>query len=1202
MAGQLHRFSNQAVTYLGSAISSTDTEIVVVNILKFPHPPFEVTCGQEVMRVTAVDDQTNTLTVVRGREGTTAVLHAAGDPIAHTVTRDGLLDVLDNNGIANAALSFSATDTEAPGSGTVYLAPLQGNNISLWDTLENRWRKFTLDIAPNVSANEVAGKCVDVFAYWNEATQAVALQKVVWDRDTGRPSGYDLVRVDGVMVSQHSTAWRHVGTYQMLANSAVALSSHTPSLSGTSTLELPRYGKNILRVDPPINGYEIHGVEPIADGDTVYLLNISETDTFYLKHTSVTAPSGSKLLVLDLDDYPVFPLGGVTLVYDATSSGYRVLGACCTTTTTTTTTTTSTTTSTTTTSGPTTTTTSTTTSTTTTTASPYPLPATCLKSLTYVRSSSNTNGISGNHFEFSDDGTNWYVVSSVLPKSVANSTYTFRLQNTSTHPFRLFDTDGFNRLVPSATNPASGNVADGFWSGDVVLTVTLEEKAPFSYDCSLHGYESGIGEDAIIYDPVCTYCAQPDMFIRLNMDPDTLPPPPAWPSNVPEVQMQFTNPPGEATGGDVYRTSLQFSGMSGVIAGLKITLHDVSSFSSSGTSVLMLKAPSGKDVLLAGALANNGNITEQTYVFTNDSGDSLFSFGSGGNFRPNPNGNQNVTYWPDSSAPFGTTLTDLFGDSPNGEWKLGMIADTGSGSRILRVPSWSVEILTSTNESHTVRATDPQSGGYTPVNAWPYEADTELQDLEELGGVNYFTSTVDAGETRYYRFRSKYSANYYLWAGGQNSGGVKLEIFRNWNASGSPSVTYTNLYDSSQKRLACDAGEFIVFKFTNTSIVFKYITLKLQTPGVHYEMSANETDWYLPERWKFGGANPTGPATYNLNLKYLKNSKFAMKMTGAFSPVWSGGSGIGTVSSNSVNYYYFDSTKAATQELSFTMGGTSPLIRYITTITGTLVIQNDDLDDNRQSIIYGAGCFGDDPVPDTTSPPTTTLAPWVAGYYCVNDSYQGTTGCSYISTRPPANPLVTYTGPYVSSGACNVACASLGTTTTTTAAPTTTSAPSYYLCEEYRSPISDDRHYTCRETAGPAYILLNGYQYTKNGVVTVEDCGNCPPTTTTTTTTTAAPTTTTTTTGSATTTTTAAPATTTTTSTTTSTSTTSTTAAPSYRYNCEVVATTGNSFIYGCVSTGSYTVGTYASEQDCLNAGCGSGGGGGGVTSTSPPG
>jgi len=1049
MAGQLHRFSNQAVTYLGSAISSTDTEIVVVNILKFPHPPFEVTCGQEVMRVTAVDDQTNTLTVVRGREGTTAVLHAAGDPIAHTVTRDGLLDVLDNNGIANAALSFSATDTEAPGSGTVYLAPLQGNNISLWDTLENRWRKFTLDIAPNVSANEVAGKCVDVFAYWNEATQAVALQKVVWDRDTGRPSGYDLVRVDGVMVSQHSTAWRHVGTYQMLANSAVALSSHTPSLSGTSTLELPRYGKNILRVDPPINGYEIHGVEPIADGDTVYLLNISETDTFYLKHASVTAPSGSKLLVLDLDDYPVFPLGGVTLVYDATSSGYRVLGACCTTTTTTTTTTTSTTTSTTTTSGPTTTTTSTTTSTTTTTASPYPLPATCLKSLTYVRSSSNTNGISGNHFEFSDDGTNWYVVSSVLPKSVANLTYTFRLQNTSTHPFRLFDTDGFNRLVPSATNPASGNVADGFWSGDVVLTVTLEEKAPFSYDCSLHGYESGIGEDAIIYDPVCTYCAQPDMFIRLNMDPDTLPPPPAWPSNVPEVQMQFTNPPGEATGGDVYRTSLQFSGMSGVIAGLKITLHDVSSFSSSGTSVLMLKAPSGKDVLLAGALANNGNITEQTYVFTNDSGDSLFSFGSGGNFRPNPNGNQNVTYWPDSSAPFGTTLTDLFGDSPNGEWKLGMIADTGSGSRILRVPSWSVEILTSTNESHT---------------------------LEELGGVNYFTSTVDAGETRYYRFRSKYSANYYLWAGGQNSGGVKLEIFRNWNASGSPSVTYTNLYDSSQKRLACDAGEFIVFKFTNTSIVFKYITLKLQTPGVHYEMSANETDWYLPERWKFGGANPTGPATYNLNLKYLKNSKFAMKMTGAFSPVWSGGSGIGTVSSNSVNYYYFDSTKAATQELSFTMGGTSPLIRYITTITGTLVIQNDDLDDNRQSIIYGAGCFGDDPVPDTTSPPTTTLA--------------------------------------------------------TTAAPTTT----------------------------------------------------------------------TTTTGSATTTTTAAPATTTTTSTTTSTSTTSTTAAPSYRYNCEVVATTGNSFIYGCVSTGSYTVGTYASEQDCLNAGCGSGGGGGGVTSTSPPG
>jgi hypothetical protein len=787
-----------------------------------------------------------------------------------------------------------------------------------------------------------------------------------------------------------------------------------------------------------------------------------------------------------------------------------------------------------------------------------------LPEITYVRAVNANNG--SYRFEFSGNNTNWYEITSASPKWVANKTYLFHLTNGSAHPWRVFDSQGFSRLVKTATNGASGNVADGFYGGDVTLTVTLNDNAPFSFDCGTHNQESQ--NNAFLYNGTCTECAQPNMYVRLNMDPATLPAPPAWPSNVPEVQVRFRNDgdfyfgPPDSVGNALARGKIDFPNTAGVISGLVLRLYGVTASQATTSTVILLRSPTGKDLLVAGQLPVPQNNTGVDYTINNDSGNALLSFGTTGSFRPNPNSNQGENYWTDSSSPYGTTFPDLFSDSPTGEWTLGLISNKTGGTAEVKIKSWSLEILVSTGESHTVWSIDRQEAGNSALSAWPYQPDTVIQN-GSIDGFTVYPTTLGANSVSYFRFRSQYVANYYLNAGGLNTGGVRLDIYRNWNASGSPDTTYTNLFDSQQKRLSCTSGEFITFKFTNTVDSSKQIRLKMQTPGVHYEISADEQNWFMPSRWKWGGSSATAAATYNLNLKRLINSKFAIRLlegtvTTSFSPM-PGGGGIGQVVSESNTFYYYDSIKSDTQELVFTMGGSSPATRHMETLTGVLHTENDANDPERQSIKYDSACRGGNPPEDTTPPPTTTGQPWVAGYYCVNDTYQSTKTCNYIDSRPAENPLVTYTGPYASLSACNTACLSTtaAPTTTTTSAPTTTT------------------------TAAPTTSTTTTSTTTTSTTTTTTS-------TTTTTTTTPAPTTS----GPTPSPTTSEP---TQSPTTTASGTTGdptittqpgTTGAPSYRYNCQVVAISASNFFYDCVSTGSTTNGTFASLVDCQNSGC----------------
>lgn len=111
MAEQL---ANLARTTLNGAIDDDDTSIVVTDGSVFPSSGiFRVNIEDEILKVTA--RSSNTLTAVRGAEGTAAASHGNGAAVTGVVTRDALLRLGSRTVLAGAHGSRAAAAEENEG-------------------------------------------------------------------------------------------------------------------------------------------------------------------------------------------------------------------------------------------------------------------------------------------------------------------------------------------------------------------------------------------------------------------------------------------------------------------------------------------------------------------------------------------------------------------------------------------------------------------------------------------------------------------------------------------------------------------------------------------------------------------------------------------------------------------------------------------------------------------------------------------------------------------------------------------------------------------------------------------------------------------------------------------------------------------------------------------------------------------------------
>jgi hypothetical protein len=86
------QYKNLDTTTLNGAINNSTTSVVVADGSVFPSTgTFRINIENEIMKVTG--RSTNTLTVVRGQEGTTAASHADGVKVSGVLTKDALLNL-----------------------------------------------------------------------------------------------------------------------------------------------------------------------------------------------------------------------------------------------------------------------------------------------------------------------------------------------------------------------------------------------------------------------------------------------------------------------------------------------------------------------------------------------------------------------------------------------------------------------------------------------------------------------------------------------------------------------------------------------------------------------------------------------------------------------------------------------------------------------------------------------------------------------------------------------------------------------------------------------------------------------------------------------------------------------------------------------------------------------------------------------------
>lgn len=138
MAEQL---ANNASTTLNGAINNSVTSVVVTDGSKFPSTGnFRILVGTELMLVTA--RSSNTLTVTRGIESTTAASHADLDIVDHVYTKGSLDQILADY----SQIGGYASRPSSPRKGTIYTAT---DIDARWFYNGSSWDMIWPTIVPN---------------------------------------------------------------------------------------------------------------------------------------------------------------------------------------------------------------------------------------------------------------------------------------------------------------------------------------------------------------------------------------------------------------------------------------------------------------------------------------------------------------------------------------------------------------------------------------------------------------------------------------------------------------------------------------------------------------------------------------------------------------------------------------------------------------------------------------------------------------------------------------------------------------------------------------------------------------------------------------------------------------------------------------------------------------------------------------------
>jgi len=138
----VEQYANNASTTLNGAIDNSTTTVVVTDASAFPSSgDFRIKIENELMLVTSVSS--NTFTVTRGVEGTTAASHSDTTPVYHIMTKQSFLNLF-RDGVS--AGTFSSRPSAGRAGRLFYATDIPGivqwDNGSVWKNLFQGYGPF----------------------------------------------------------------------------------------------------------------------------------------------------------------------------------------------------------------------------------------------------------------------------------------------------------------------------------------------------------------------------------------------------------------------------------------------------------------------------------------------------------------------------------------------------------------------------------------------------------------------------------------------------------------------------------------------------------------------------------------------------------------------------------------------------------------------------------------------------------------------------------------------------------------------------------------------------------------------------------------------------------------------------------------------------------------------------------------------------
>lgn len=183
--------------------------------------------------------------------------------------------------------------------GNLYLTPVKGNQIALYDSTNSFWKIYELT-EQTIALSCTASNNYDIFAYDN-GSGTVVFEQIIWTNATTRATA--LVKQDGVWVKSGSTNKRYIGSYRGTGTNQTTHNERQRLVFNANNQALQKvYRANTAVANYTYNSATIRQANAETTAQIDLMVGLSEHRIQLLLNAVVQAGSGNNVVMALVQD------------------------------------------------------------------------------------------------------------------------------------------------------------------------------------------------------------------------------------------------------------------------------------------------------------------------------------------------------------------------------------------------------------------------------------------------------------------------------------------------------------------------------------------------------------------------------------------------------------------------------------------------------------------------------------------------------------------------------------------------------------------------------------------------------------------------------------------------------------------------------------------------------------------------------------